>query len=179
MQTNPKQDAGTAAPQVPDRAVGTIIKGGFAILLTTVIFTILIVGGGYLIIEEDVIIDEYSGYFAIPLIALAFVLPPIMHRYTFKFEPPRVRDVFFSQLAFLITALAAVAPWLLPEVTDLLAYQLWVSVTFTAVGMALYIVAWLLRKRPKYIVGGFLIAMASVLVFYGALGLLAVKYVLL
>ncbi len=179
MQNNSKQEDGISEHHAPARSIGTTIKGGFAILFTTVLFTVLIVGGTYLIVEEDAIIDGYSGYFAIPLVALAFVLPPVMHRYTFKFEPARVLDVFFSQLAFLITALVAVVPWLLPEVSSLLAYQPWFSATFTVVGIALYIVAWLVRKRPKYIVGGFLIAFASVLVFYGVLGLLAGKYVVI
>ncbi len=173
-----EQGTGLAAPRVPDRAIGRTIKDGFSILLTTVIFIALIVGGAYLIIEEDAIIDEYSGYIGAPLIALAFFLPSIMHRYTFKFEPARVRDVCFSQLALLITVLAAIGIGYFPEISSLLAYQPWFSATLAGAGTATYIVAWLLRKRPKYIVGGFLIALASVLVFYGALGLLAGKYVI-
>jgi hypothetical protein len=178
MRNASNQDASTASPKVPDRAIGTVMKGGLSILLTTVIFIVLVVGGAYLIIEKDAIIEGYSGYIGAPLLALAFVLPPIMHRYTFKFEPARVRDVFFSQLAFLITVSAAIGLGYFPEVSRLLAFQPWFSATVTGVGTAMYVVAWLLRKRPKYIIGGFLIAVASVLVFYGGLGLLAGKYVI-
>nr|MDO8114469.1 hypothetical protein [Candidatus Sigynarchaeota archaeon] len=166
---------GNSVINVPKGKVATDRLG---IFLATFLFIALIALGVYCFIDDDFIIHSDSEYFGGAFAIGAFFLSPLLLRYAFKFDASRVRDVFFSQLSLLLVVLVFAAMILIPGATGLLTYNPWFSLAIVAAGIALQLLAWRLRTRPKFIVGGFLIAVASVMEFFGIMGLLAMKYII-
>jgi len=149
-----------------------------AIFITSIVFLSMIVVGVYSFIDNDFIIYGNSEYIGGALVIGSFIVPSLLLRYAFKLGPDHVRDVFFDQLA-LVLAIATIALIVfIPQVISMITYHPWFSGLLVGGGGIMYVISWFLRKRPKFIVGGFLIAIASIVIFFGLMGFLAMKYII-
>ncbi|MHA1791343.1 MAG: hypothetical protein ACTSVI_01780 [Promethearchaeota archaeon] len=158
------------------RAKKTIIMERFGIFLSSLIFFVMIFAGIYGLVEKDAYIDNISNYIGGVLFLAAFFIPSIILRYAYRFEPFRVRNVFFSQLSLLLGLILFVALALIPGSFGLIVYTWWFPTILIIIGGFLYFLAWKIRDRPRYIIGGFMIGVASILLFFGLLSLFLVKF---
>jgi hypothetical protein len=66
----------------------------------------------------------------------------------------------------------------LSEILDIVAYQPWIASLLVGIATVVYVLVFVLRKRLSYVIGGFLIVIASILLFFGLFTLFSMKYLI-
>ncbi|MHA1371112.1 MAG: hypothetical protein ACTSRA_15530 [Promethearchaeota archaeon] len=163
---NPSKASVTTQPR------RNVVLDRFAIFLSTIVFLMMIIFGVYTFFDDDIIIKNDSEYIGGPIFLAAFFISPLI-LLSFRFKGFRIRNVFFSQLSLFLCILAFVGIALIPGSVGMIMYNWWYCLTLLGGATGLYLLAFILRKRERYVIGGFLIGMGSILAFWGLLGIFA------
>ncbi|MFX0098174.1 MAG: hypothetical protein ACFFCS_01240 [Candidatus Hodarchaeota archaeon] len=170
-----------------------VVRDRIGIVVTSIVLLLFFLSGGYILIDgfenflEFLTLDEYTSvetmeflkdyeeYLGGAILIGGFLLSPLLLRYAFKMPAFRMRNIFFSQISVIICLVILLGVALLSEINYYIIYLPWVPILLLSGGAACYLLAFFLRKRPRYVIGGFLIGIASIVVFYGMLGLIFMK----